>query len=76
MTEYGTRWVLGGGEQTPEILVSMMKLQRDGLFPLDPLVRFHDLADINRAIDDGDSGEAVKPSLRMGALSPLVHSAP
>ncbi|MBB4638080.1 NAD(P)-dependent alcohol dehydrogenase [Longimicrobium terrae] len=57
--------VLGGGGHTPDFLVSLMELQRDGRFPLDKLIRFYDFADVNQAIDDSDSGRTVKPVLRM-----------
>jgi aryl-alcohol dehydrogenase len=57
--------VMGGGGQTPDFLVSLMELQRDGRFPLQKLVQFYDFADINRAIDDSDSGRTVKPVVRM-----------
>jgi aryl-alcohol dehydrogenase len=59
--------VLGGGGQTPEFLVSLMELQRDGRFPLEKLIRFYDFADVNQAIDDSDNGVTVKPVLRMRA---------
>lgn len=57
--------VMGGGGQTPEFLVSLMELQRDGRFPLDRLVKFYDFADVNQAVDDSDRGTTVKPVLRM-----------
>lgn len=57
--------VLGGGGHSPDFLISLMTLQRDGRFPLDKLVRFYDFADINRAVDDSDAGTAVKPVVRM-----------
>jgi aryl-alcohol dehydrogenase len=57
--------VMGGGGQTPEFLVSLMELHRDGRFPVQKLVRFYDLADINQAIDDSDNGVTVKPIVRM-----------
>ena len=57
--------VMGGGGQTPEFLVSLMTLRRDGRFAVEKLVKFDDFADVNRAIDDSDSGEVIKPILRM-----------
>ncbi len=58
---------MGGGGQTPDFLVSLMTLQRDGRFPMEKLVRFYDFADVNRAIDDSDNHTTIKPILRMGA---------
>jgi aryl-alcohol dehydrogenase len=57
--------VMGGGGQTPMFLVALMKLQRDGRFPLERLVRFYDFSQINEAIDDSDKGVTVKPIVRM-----------
>lgn len=57
--------VMGGGGQTPTFLQSLMELQRQGRFPLEKLVRFYDLADVNQAIDDSDAGTTIKPILRM-----------
>lgn len=57
--------VMGGGGQTPDFLVSLMELQRDGRFPVQKLVKFYEFADVNQAIDDSDAGSTVKPILRM-----------
>jgi aryl-alcohol dehydrogenase len=57
--------VMGGGGQSPMFLESLMKLQVQGRFPLEKLVRFYDFAEINQAIDDSDRGVTVKPVLRM-----------
>ena len=57
--------VMGGGGQSPMFLESLMRLQRDGRFPLERLVTFYDFADVDRAIDDSDGRRAVKPIVRM-----------
>jgi aryl-alcohol dehydrogenase len=57
--------VMGGGGQTPVFLESLMVLQRDGRFPLHKLIRFYPFAEVNRAIDESDSGTTVKPVLKM-----------
>ncbi len=57
--------VMGGGGQTPAFLLALMRLQAQGRFPLEKLVRRYPFADINRAIDDSDAGEVVKPILHM-----------
>jgi aryl-alcohol dehydrogenase len=61
--------VMGGGGQSPQFLESLMELQLQGRFPLEKLVRFYDFAQINQAIDDSDSGVAIKPVLRMNTLA-------
>ncbi len=57
--------VMGGGGQTPTFHIALMRLQAQGRFPLEKLVRPYDFADINQAIDDSDAGDAIKPILRM-----------
>jgi aryl-alcohol dehydrogenase len=52
-----------GGGHSPDFLVSLRALQRDGRFPLEKLVEFHDFADTNRAMDDRAT---VKPVVRRG----------
>lgn len=44
-----------------------MNLHARGRFPIDKLIRFYDFADINQAIQDSESGQVVKPVLRMPA---------
>jgi aryl-alcohol dehydrogenase len=36
-----------------------------GRFPIERLITFYDLADINRAAVDSASGRAIKPVIRM-----------
>ena len=66
MEQHGKRLigVLGGGGQ-PAFLLALMRLQAQGRFPLEKLIRTYDFDDVNQAIDDSDAGEVVKPVLRM-----------
>lgn len=57
--------IMGGGGYTPHSLTSLMRLQAAGRFPLERLVCTYDFTEIERAIDDSDSGAVVKPVLRM-----------
>lgn len=57
--------VMGGSTRTPSFHQTLMRLQAQGRFPLEKLVRYYDFADINQAIKDSDSGAVVKPILRM-----------
>lgn len=59
--------VLGGSSRTPALHEALMRLQAQGRFPLEKLVRTYPFADINQAIADSDSGAVVKPILRMAA---------
>jgi aryl-alcohol dehydrogenase len=54
------------GDSVPEIFVpQLIDLYLEGRFPFDQLIRFYDLQDINQAIEDMESGKAIKPVLRM-----------
>jgi len=54
------------GDAVPrESIPALVRLHRQGRFPFDELVRFYDLADINRALADAAAGEVVKPIVRM-----------
>jgi aryl-alcohol dehydrogenase len=39
----------------------------DGKFPIEKMITFYDLAEINRATEDTSSGKTIKPVLRMPA---------
>ena len=56
--------ILGGSGQ-PAFLQALMRLQAQGRFPLEKLVRRYSFEAINQAIDDSDSGAVVKPILTM-----------
>ena len=66
--------VLGGrtvrgvhqGDSVPDIFIpQMIELYKQGRFPFDRLIRFYDFADINQAVEDMESGVAIKPVIRM-----------
>ena len=54
------------GDSVPALMIpKLLDLHRRGLFPFDRLVSFYDLVDLNRAIEDFESGTAVKAVIRM-----------
>jgi aryl-alcohol dehydrogenase len=58
------------GDSVPEIFIpQLIELQRQGRFPYEKLVTFYPFEEINRAVDDMESGRAIKPILRMAPLS-------
>lgn len=57
--------VLGGSGRSEVLIPALMDLYRQGRFPFDRLVEYFDFADLARAIDASDTGEVVKPVLRM-----------
>lgn len=42
-----------------------MELYRQGEFPFDELVAYYDFDGIERAVEDPESGETIKPVLRV-----------
>lgn len=59
------RGIMGGGGTTPDFHLALMRLQAQGRFPLERLVRRYPFAEVNQAVDDSDSGEASRPFLMM-----------
>ena len=60
------RGVIEGDAIPSDFIPQLHELHRRGLLPFERLVRFYDFAEINRAMDEADSGDVVKPILRMG----------
>lgn len=66
--------VLGGrtvrgvhqGDSVPDIFIpQMISWYQQGRFPFDRLIQYYDLADINHAVEDMESGRTIKPVIRM-----------
>lgn len=57
--------VLGGSGRSRELMTALIELHLQGRFPFDRLVRYFDLADVEKAMAASESGEVVKPILRM-----------
>lgn len=54
------------GDSIPEIFIPrLVELYRRGLFPFDRIAKYYDLADINQAAADSESGATIKPIIRM-----------
>nr|WP_240948214.1 NAD(P)-dependent alcohol dehydrogenase [Planosporangium mesophilum] len=66
-TLWGKRIVgtLGGSGRSETLIGTLVELHRQGRFPFDRLVRFYDLADIDKALEDSHRGSVLKPVLRM-----------
>jgi len=55
------------GYAVPDILIpQLIDLHAKGRFPFDRLVKFYELDQINKAADESEEGNALKPILRMG----------
>lgn len=57
--------ILQGESVTKIFIPRLVELHAQGRFPLDKLVRFYKLEDINQASEDSEKGTTVKPILRM-----------
>ena len=61
------RGIIEGDSVADVFIPQLIELYRQGRFPFDRLITFYDLADINQAAADSQSGAAIKPVLRMPA---------
>lgn len=52
-----------GDARPDEFIPHLLELHRQGRFPFDRLVKSYDLGDINQAVDDTESGKALKAVL-------------
>jgi aryl-alcohol dehydrogenase len=59
------RGIIEGDSVPEQFIPTMIRLHEAGRFPFDQLIEFYDLADINRALSDSESGVVVKPVIRM-----------
>ena len=54
------------GDSVPEVFIPrLIELNAQGRFPFERLIEFYDLDEINRASEEAESGQAIKPVLRM-----------
>jgi len=61
----GVRGVIQGWSQPTAFLPRLVDLMMEGKMPVDRLMTFYELADINRAAADAVKGTTIKPVLRM-----------
>lgn len=55
------------GNSIPDLFIPrLIELYRAGRFPFDQLIRFYDFDQINQAAEDSESGETIKPVIRIG----------
>jgi len=63
------RGVVQGDSMPGEFIPKLVDYIMDGKFPLERMITFYDLADINRAAQESSAGKTIKPVLRMPANS-------
>ena len=61
------RGVVQGDSIPKEFIPKLVDLVVEGKFPIGKMIKFYDLADINRAAEESSAGIAIKPVLRMPA---------
>ncbi|MGC1779363.1 MAG: NAD(P)-dependent alcohol dehydrogenase [Xanthobacteraceae bacterium] len=59
------RGVVQGDSVPKEFIPLLVDLVIEGKFPIEKMITFYDLADINRAAAESSSGKTIKPVLRM-----------
>ncbi|MDB5688507.1 MAG: geraniol dehydrogenase [Sphingomonas bacterium] len=61
--------ILGGDSDGGAFLIELLRYHAEGRFPFDRLIRYFEFDEINEAIHASESGEVVKPVLRMERAS-------
>lgn len=59
--------ILGGDSDVGAFICELIEYHRQGKFPYDRLIRYYDFDQINEGIHASETGEVVKPVLRIGA---------
>jgi aryl-alcohol dehydrogenase len=60
------RGIVEGEARPKEFLPQLYELWRRGDFPVDRMMQFYDFEEIDRAAHDAESGDVIKPVLRIG----------
>jgi aryl-alcohol dehydrogenase len=63
------RGVVQGDSMPGEFIPRLVDYIMDGKFPIEKMITFYDLADINLAAEESSTGLTIKPVLRMPANS-------
>ncbi|WP_410767408.1 NAD(P)-dependent alcohol dehydrogenase [Haloferax sp. DFSO60] len=58
--------IVEGDSDPQQFIPDLIELYRQGKFPFDELVTYYDFEDIEQAVEDSESGDTIKPVLRMG----------
>jgi len=59
------RGVVQGDSIPKDFIPRLVDMVMAGQFPIDKMIKFYELADINRAAEESSAGIAIKPVLRM-----------
>lgn len=58
--------IVQGDSDPQQFIPDLIELYRQGKFPFDELITYYDFEDIEQAVEDAESGETIKPVLRVG----------
>ena len=58
--------IIEGGSNPDSLIPMLVDLNAKGRFPFDRLIKFYELEDIATAIHDSETGQTIKPVLRIG----------
>jgi Zn-dependent alcohol dehydrogenases, class III len=61
----GTQWYRRRRQYCKKFILNLIESRRQGKFPFDEFVTYYDFADIEQAVEDSESGESIKPILRI-----------
>ena len=59
------RGILGGDAVADLFIPKLIELYHQGRFPYDKMIKFYPFEEINKAVEDMESGRVIKPVLRM-----------
>lgn len=59
------RGIIEGDSHPKQFIPDLVELYQQGRFPFDEFVTYYDFEDIQQAVEDSESGEVIKPILRM-----------
>ncbi|SEW16552.1 NAD(P)-dependent alcohol dehydrogenase [Natrinema salifodinae] len=58
--------IVEGDSDPQEFIPDLVDLYQQGKFPFDELVTYYDFEEIDQAVEDSETGETIKPVLRVG----------
>jgi len=59
------RGIIGGDARAQLLIPTLIDLWTQGRFPFDRLIKTYPMADINKAVEDANSGASIKPVIKM-----------
>jgi aryl-alcohol dehydrogenase len=57
--------ILGGDSVSDKFIPELIELYKKGQFPFDKMITYYPFDDINKAVEDMEKGQVIKPVLKM-----------